>query len=62
MSEILGKLKSMFAGLEECFRGDKYLMGRFSLADVAYTGNFVRLRELAQKGAVTLTDYPNVVS
>ncbi len=62
ISEALGKPKAMLAGLEERLRGDEYLAGTFSLADVAYAGNFVRLRKLAQKEAVTLTDSPNVVS
>ena len=35
-------------------------MGGFSLADVAHAGNFVRLRELAEEGGVSLSDYPNV--
>ncbi len=44
----MGKLKSMLTELEEHLRGDKYGVGNFSLAEVAYAGNFVRLRELAR--------------
>jgi len=62
VSEALGKLEIMLAELEERLREREYLVGGFSLADVAYAGNFVRLRELAQKGVVALTGYPNVVS
>jgi glutathione S-transferase len=32
------------------------------LADVAHAGNFVRLRELEERGEISLADYPNVAS
>jgi glutathione S-transferase len=59
----LEKLKVTLAGLDERLSGEReYLVGEFSLADIAYAGNFVRLRELAEKGEIQLADYPNVVA
>lgn len=60
--EALWELKNVFDGLEEHLRGREYLVGEFSLADVAYAGSSFRQCELAQKGVVTLRNYPNVVS
>jgi glutathione S-transferase len=61
ISEAVEKLETILAGLEERLEGREYLAGGdFSLADIAYAGNFVRLRELAEKGAIALADYPNV--
>ncbi len=62
ISEALRKLKAALAGLEERLRGREYLAEKFSLADIAYAGNFVRLREFAEEGTVTLADYPNVAA
>jgi glutathione S-transferase len=62
VSEALGKLETILAGLEKRLRDREYLVGEFSLADMAYAGNFVRLRELAEKGAITLAGYPNVAA
>ena len=60
--EALEKLKTTLAALEERLRGREYLVGEFSLADIAYAGNFVRLRELSEKGEIGLADYPNVMA
>jgi len=62
ISEALKKLKVTLSRLEERLEDREYLAGRFSLADVAHAGNFVRLHELEEKGAVSLADYPNVAS
>jgi glutathione S-transferase len=62
ISKALKKLNTLLVKLEERLQDREYLADRFSLADVAYAGNFVRLRELAEKGTVTLTDYPNVAT
>ncbi len=62
ISEALEKLKISLAALEDRLEGREYLVDGFSLADVAYAGNFVRLRELAQRGEVSLADYPNVTA
>ena len=62
ISKALKKLNTLLVKLEERLQGREYLADRFSLADVAYAGNSIRLRELAKKGTVTLTDYPNVAT
>jgi glutathione S-transferase len=65
ISEALEKLKAAlgaFGALEERLRGREYLADEFSLADIAHAGNFVCLRELAEKCDITLADYPNVVA
>ncbi len=62
ISEALEKLKVTLSRLEEGLEGREYLAGPFSLADVAHAGNFVRLRELEEKGEISLADYPNVAS
>ncbi len=60
VSETLGKLKTALSKLEERLNGRDYLVRGFSLADVAYAGNLVRLRELEGRGEVSLEGYPNV--
>lgn len=62
ISEALAKLKVTLSRLEEGLEGREYLAGPFSLADVAHAGNFVRLRELEERGEISLADYPNVAS
>jgi glutathione S-transferase len=62
ISEALEKLKAALGKLEERLRGRDYLAGEFSLADVAHAGNFVRLRELEERGEVSLGEYPNVAA
>ncbi len=62
IAEALEKLKISLAALEERLEGREYLVDGFSLADVAHAGNFVRLRELAERGEVSLADYPNVAA
>lgn len=62
VSEALENLKVSLAALEKRLEGREYLVDGFSLADVAYAGNFVRLREFAERGEVSLADYPNVAA
>lgn len=62
ISGALEKLDKSLAELEERLEGREYLAGEFSLADVAYAGNFVRLRELERRGEVSLERYPNVAA
>jgi glutathione S-transferase len=62
ISEAFEKLKTTLAALEEHLDGGEYLAGEFSLADIAYAGNFVRLRELEESGEVSLEGYPNVTA
>lgn len=61
ISEALEKLKTSLAAIEERLKGREYLVGGFSLADIAHAENFVRLRELAEEGGIGLSGYPNVV-
>ncbi len=60
ISEALEKLKTALGKLEERLKDRDYLADEFSLADVAHAGNFVRLRELDDRGGVSLDRYPNV--
>ena len=61
VSGALEKLKVTLQRLEEELQSSEYLAGDFSLADIAHAGNFVRLHELEENGAISLADYPNVV-
>ncbi len=60
ISEAEGKLAAILNDLERQLEGRDYLAGGFSLADIAYAGNFVRLREMEKKSIVSLEEYPNV--
>jgi len=60
ISEAFEKLKTALDKLEERLKGCDYLAEEFSLADIAHAGNFVRLRELEERGEVSLDEYPNV--
>ena len=62
ISEAQEKLKGTLSRLEGGLEGRDYLADGFSLADIAHAGNFVRLHELEQNGAISLPDYPNVAS
>ncbi len=60
ISEAFEKLEKALSNLEERLEGREYLADDLSLADIAYAGNLARLRELEQKGEVSLKSYPNV--
>ena len=62
ISEALEKLKAALGALKERLRGREYLADEFYLTDIAHAGNFVRLRELAEKCDIVLADYPNVAA
>ena len=62
ISEAFEKLDVALGKLEGRLKGRDYLADEFSLADVAYAGNFVRLRELEERGEVALEEYPNVAA
>jgi glutathione S-transferase len=62
ISEAFERLRTAFQQLEERLEGREYLVDGFSLADIAYAGNFVRLRELEERGEVSLDKYPNVAA
>jgi glutathione S-transferase len=60
ISESFEKLRIALGKLEGRLEDRDYLAGEFSLADVAHAGNFVRLRELEERGEVRLEEHPNV--
>ena len=60
VAEALQKLEETLGKLEERLAGREYLAGQFSLADIAHAGNIVRLRELEERGEISLDAYPNV--
>jgi glutathione S-transferase len=63
ISEAKGKLGDILAELEERLTGREYLAGEaLSLADVAYAGNFARLRALEESGELSLAEYPSVTA
>ena len=62
ISEALEKLEVALRKLEERLEGRDYLADELSLADIAHAGNFVRLRELEERGEVSLGEYPNVAA
>lgn len=58
------KLDDVLAKLEERLTDREYLAGSgtgaYSLADIAYAGNFSRLREMQESGQLSRGDYPNL--
>ena len=60
VTEAFGKLKTALSNLEGQLDGREFLVGGFSLADIAHAGNFVRLRELEGRGEISLEGYPNL--
>jgi glutathione S-transferase len=62
ISEALEKLKTALDKLEERLKDRDYLAEEYSLAEIAHAGNFVRLRELEERGEVSLDRYPNVAA
>ena len=62
VQEAREKLQDALARLERQLEGREYLVGEYSLADIAHAGNFHRLRELAERGDIPLQKYPNVVA
>lgn len=62
IQEAKEKLDDALSRLEHQLEDKKYLVGEYTLADIAHAGNFHRLRELADSGEVPLHKYPNVVT
>jgi glutathione S-transferase len=62
ISEARERLETALGKLEERLEGRDYLAGEFSLADVAHAGNFVRLREMEERGELSLDEYPSVAN
>jgi glutathione S-transferase len=48
--------------LERQLESREYLVGEYTLADIAHGSNFHRLRELAESGDVPLHKYLNVMA
>ncbi len=62
VQEARGKLRDALSRLERRLEGKDYLVGDYTLADIAHAGNFHRLRELAERGDLPLQEYPNVAA
>src|SRR5918997_6750989 len=60
--EAKEKLDDALSRLEHQLEGRQYLVGEYTLADIAHAGNFHRLRVLAKSGEVPLHEYPNVMT
>jgi len=58
--EAKEKLYDALSRLEHQLESREYMVGEYTLADIAHAGNFRRLRVLASSGEVTLHEYPNV--
>ena len=61
IQEAKGKLYDALSRLEYQLEGREYLVGEYTLADIAHAGNFHRLGVLAKSGEVTLEKYPKVM-
>jgi glutathione S-transferase len=62
ISEAFEKLETALGKLEDRLEGRDYLADKFSLADIAHAGNFVRLRELEERKEISLKKYPGVTA
>lgn len=62
LQEAKEKLDDALSRLERQLEGREYLMGEYTLADIAHAGNFHRLRELVERGDIHLHKYPNVLA
>lgn len=62
LQEAKEKLDDALSRLEHQLEGEQYLVGEYTLADIAHAGNFHRLRGLDQSGDVPLHKYPNVTA
>ena len=60
--EAKEKLYDALSRLEHQLEGRQYLLGEYTLADIAHAGNFHRLRVLAKSSEVPLHEYPNVMA
>jgi glutathione S-transferase len=62
IQEAREKLRDSLSRLDHQLVGRDYLVGEYTLADIAHAGNFHRLRELAERGDLSLQNYPNVLA
>jgi glutathione S-transferase len=58
IQEAKERLDDALSRLEHQLEGGEYLVGEYTLADIAHAGNFQRLRVLAKSGEVGLEKYP----
>jgi glutathione S-transferase len=56
------RLEEALWRLEHQLEGRWYLVGEYTLADIAHAGNFHRLGELGERGEVSLGRWPNVAA
>ena len=61
IQEAKEKLHDVLSRLEHQLESREYLVGEYTLADIAHAGNFHRLRVLANSGEVSLEKYPKVM-
>jgi len=61
IQEAKEKLDEALSCLEHQLESREYLVGEYTLADIAHAGNFHRLRVLAKSGEIFLHKYPNVM-
>jgi glutathione S-transferase len=62
IQEAKEKLYDALSRLEHQLEGREYLVGEYTLADIAHAGNFHRLRVMHKSGEISLPKYPNVVA
>ena len=62
IQEAKEKLVDALWRLEHQLEGKQYLVGEYTLADIAQAGNFHHLRGLAESGDAPLHKYPNVAA
>ena len=61
IQEAKEKLYDALSRLERRLEGGEYLVGEYTLADIAHAGNFHRLGVMAKSGEVGLEEYPGVM-
>src|SRR5215212_1856307 len=61
IQEAKEKLYDVLSRLERQLEGKEYLVGEYTLADIAHAGNIHRLRVLANSGEVSLEKYAKVM-
>src|SRR5215218_11371242 len=62
IQEAREKLYDALSRLERQLESGEYLVGEYTLADIAHAGNFHRLRVLAKSGEVPPHKYPKVMA
>jgi len=62
IQEAKEKLYDVLSRLEHQLEGREYLVGEYTLADIAHAGNFHRLRVLTKSGEVSVHEYPNIMA